>query len=220
MTKKALIAGATGLVGRELLTILLDKPSYSNIISLVRRPTGLSHSKLAEVVVDFENLHEYKELFNVEDVFCCLGTTIKKAKTRSAMYRVDVEYPVNLAMLTKEAGAEQFSVISSIGASPEAKSWYLKMKGDLEEKLDSIGFNSLHIFRPSLLLGEREEWRLGEKLAGVIYPLFSPILVGSFKKYRAIKARTVAAGIYKAAQEPGKGTKIFVSDEIESIGYK
>lgn len=220
MGKTALIAGSTGLVGRELLHILLDESGYDEVVSLVRRPSGLTHPKQIEVIVDFDKLQDYKEYFRVEGVFCCLGTTIKKAKTREAMYKVDVEYPLALAKIANEMGAEQFSVISSIGANPKSKTWYLKMKGELEEKLKKIGFTSLHIFRPSLLLGERKESRPGEKLAGVIYPLFSPIMIGSLKKYRGIQAKTVAASMYQATQKKNIGTKVYLSNEIEAITKK
>ena len=130
--KTALIAGAAGLVGNELLHFLLNGTEYEKVIAIVRRPLELSHPKLVETIVDFDQLEKFRENFIADDVFCCLGTTIKKAKTKEAMWKIDVEYPVGIARLASEQGADKFLLISSMGANPNSSVWYSKMKGKLE----------------------------------------------------------------------------------------
>lgn len=215
--KSALIVGASGLVGMELLKFLLNETDYRSVIALVRKPLGIRHPKLAEKVVDFDHLDSNRENFMVDDVFCCLGTTIKKAKTREEMTKVDVGYPLTAAKLAHEKGAKQFLVISSMGADPGSSFAYSRMKGTLEKELSNIGFESLHIFRPSLLLGNRKEFRLGESVSGVILPALSFLLIGPLKKYKAIQAGMVALAMYRAAQRGKKGNTIYLSDEIQML---
>lgn len=215
--KSALIAGASGLVGGELLHYLLDGDQYDKVVALVRKPLGIKHPKLEEIIVDFENLFNYKDHFRVDDVFCCLGTTIKKAKSKEAMLRVDVDYPLIIARVAKEMGAKQFLVISSIGANPNSFIWYTRMKGLLEEQLKEVGFHSLHILRPSLLLGKRAEFRLGETVGAFLSTKLSFAFIGPLKKYKAISGKTVALGMYKIAQSDKKGVNIYISNEIEMI---
>jgi uncharacterized protein YbjT (DUF2867 family) len=216
--KTALIAGSSGLIGKELLTYLLNGDEYDNVIALVRSPLHIKHPKLQVSVVNFDDLHSHQEVFqNVDDVFCCLGTTIKKAKTRTAMKKVDVHYPVTIGKIARAQGAKQYLVVSSLGANPNSAVWYSKMKGILEEELKALSFDSLQIFRPSLLLGQRNEYRFGEAMAAVIYPTLSFLLVGSMKKYRAIPGKQVAFAMYKTAQFPKKGTTIYLSDQIAEM---
>ena len=218
MGKTALIAGASGLIGKELVTYLLNGKEYTNVVALVRTPLHIKHDKLQERVLNFDELTAHKEYFQeVDDVFCCLGTTIKKAKSQSAMKKIDVVYPVMIGKLAREMGARQYLVVSSLGANPNSAVWYSKMKGMLEEELKQLSFDSLHIFRPSLLLGHRNEYRFGESLAAVIYPAMSCLLVGSMKKYRAIPGKQVAFSMYRAAQAPKKGTSIYLSDQIAAM---
>ncbi|WP_409302969.1 NAD(P)H-binding protein [Peribacillus sp. SCS-155] len=213
--KTALIAGSTGLVGRELLSILLHAKEYDKVISLVRSPQGINHSKLVEKVVDFDHLHAVQESFKADDIFCCLGTTIKKARTQEAMAKVDVDYPLSMARLGKQEGAKQFVIISSMSANPNSSIWYSRMKGNLEEQLTQIDIPALQIVRPSLLLGDRKEFRLGESVAGRLFPLLSFAFFGPLRKYRAIQAKTVAQAMYHIAQQGRPGVNIYLSDRIE-----
>lgn len=217
--KSALLLGASGLVGSELLQCLLNEKDYTSIVILVRKPLplGIQHHKLIEVQADFDHLEWYREHFRVDDVFCCLGTTIKKAKTRDAMTKVDVGYPLSAAKLAHEEGSKQFLVISSMGADPQSFFAYSRMKGMLETELGNVGFQALQIFRPSLLLGNRKESRLGESATAVLLPPLSFLLVGPLKKYRAIQARTVAQAMHRAAQNNSQGTTIYLSDEMEAL---
>ncbi|TJY40908.1 oxidoreductase [Cohnella pontilimi] len=216
--KTALIMGASGLVGGALLQILLDAPEYERVKALVRRPLGIRHDKLNEVIVNFDALNDDVDQFQVEDVFSCLGTTIKKARTREAMNRIDYEYPLEAARLAKSKGVQRFLVVSSMNANPESAIWYSRMKGSLERDLRRLELPSLHLFRPSLLLGDRDEFRLGERVAAFLVPRLSFLLVGGLRKYRAIEGVVVARAMYHAAQLPDKGTRIYLSDEIERMG--
>ncbi|MDR4886830.1 oxidoreductase [Fredinandcohnia sp. QZ13] len=216
--KTALIAGATGLIGNELLRLLLQASEYKEVYALVRRPLEIHHSKLIEVVVEFDRLDEYKQYFAGEDVFVCLGTTIRKAKTQEAMYRIDVNYPVEIGRIAKESGAKHYLVVSAMNADIHSKIFYPRMKGELEEKVQKLGFEKLSIFRPSLLLGDRDDFRLGEELAAVLMKGLKFLFVGPLRKYRAVEGKTVANAMYKVALEKEQGKILFTSEEIQTIG--
>ena len=215
--KSATLVGASGLVGGELLNYLLNGPEYARVLVLVRKPLGIKHPKLEERVIEFEYLARYKDCFKVNEVFCCLGTTIKKAGSQEAFKKVDVDYPLEIAKLAQEMQAEKFLIISSMGANPKSSVFYSRMKGLLEERLKEIGINYLHIFRPSLLLGNRKEFRFGEKVSAFLSKGLSFVFVGSVKKYKPIAAKTVASGMYKAAQRKDQGIYIYLSNEIAEI---
>ncbi|GKU83759.1 NAD(P)H-binding protein [Niallia sp. NCCP-28] len=217
MVKKALIIGATGLVGEHLLQILLQSNTYKEIIAFVRKPLGYKHEKLKEVIIDFDQLDQYQQYFAVDDIYCCLGTTIKKAKTQQNMMNIDVDYPVKCAELGKQMGVKQFIVISAIGANSKSSIFYSRIKGILEENLAAFSFEALLILQPSLLIGEREEFRFGEKLSSFILPLFHQLMVGPLKKYKGIHAEKVAATMYKIAQMDQKGVVVLSSDKIEIL---
>ncbi|WP_064094285.1 oxidoreductase [Rossellomorea aquimaris] len=215
--KVALVAGSTGLVGKELIEILLKSPNYKKVISFVRRSSGLKHKKLEERVISFDSMkllpHE-----EVDDVFCCLGTTIKIAKTREAFKKVDFDYPIQLAKLGKEHGATQYLIISAMGANSNSRFFYSRVKGDVEEALKAMHFSLLHIFRPSLLLGEREEFRLGEKAGELFSRVIRPVMVGKLRKYQSIAGKQVAYGMYQAANQPAQmGISIYESDHIQQF---
>lgn len=218
MGKIALIAGASGLVGKELLQLLLKGQEYDKVVALVRNPSNITNTKLDEMIIDFEKIEKIERLPQIDDVFCCLGTTIKKAKTKEAMTRIDVDFPLALARLGKVHKAKQYLVISSMGADPTSSVFYSRMKGRLEEELKQLGYPTLQIFRPSLLLGKRQEFRFGEGVATAIMPVISRLLVGPLAKYRAIEAHTVAAGMYRAANLNKIGVVVYLSDEIERVG--
>lgn len=220
MGKTALVAGASGLVGNELLQLLLNGKEYEQVVAIVRRPLHMTHPKLDERMIDFGKIEKLEGLTKVNDVFCCLGTTIKKAKTKEAMKIIDVDYPIALAKLGKKWNAEQYLVISSMGADPRSSVFYSRMKGELEEELKTMGYPTLQIFRPSLLLGERKEFRLGEGIASKMMPALSRLMKGPLTKYRAIEAKTVARGMYAAAQIKPSGVRVYLSDEIEQLAEK
>lgn len=219
-TKTALLAGASGLVGNELLHILLESPHYDSVKIIGRRHLDIMHPKLEQIVVDFDRLENCRELLVADDVFCCLGTTIKAAGSQQAFRKVDFEYPANLAELAKEQGAQKFLVISALGADSSSKVFYSRTKGQLEDALKKNGFSALHVFQPSLLLGDRKEFRLGEKAAVLLSPLFSPLLIGRLKKYKPISARRVAVAMHHAAQDLSLGAFTHPSNRIFTLSRR
>jgi uncharacterized protein YbjT (DUF2867 family) len=215
--KSALVIGASGLIGKELVNILLQQDKYDKIHLLVRRPISIEDEVCVPHVVNFDELHTYHKLFNVSDVFCCLGTTMKKAKSKEAFRKVDFEYPIEAAKLAKECGVEKFLIVTAMGANSKSLFFYNQVKGDVEETLRKLNLPSVHIFRPSLLLGEREEYRFGEQLAEKASVLFNAIMVGPLRPYRAIKAKKVAAAMAAVAHSNKTGTNVYLSHEIDRM---
>lgn len=161
---KAVITGSTGLTGKKLLINLLHHPSFSEVISVSRTPVQLAHPKLREVMVDFEKLSSYSDALKGDHYFCCLGTTIKKAKTKENFLKVDFDYPLSFAHIAKNHNAKSFSLISASGASVDSKFFYNQVKGKLEKEIKEIGLSKLIIYHPGLLLGLREEKRTVEDM--------------------------------------------------------
>jgi uncharacterized protein YbjT (DUF2867 family) len=210
----ALIAGASGLVGSHLLEFLLQSNQYLKIYALVRKKLPLAHTKLEQIEFDFDDLEAYKSLPKVDSVFCCLGTTIKQAGGKDNFIKVDFSYPLYLATQTQLSGTKNFSIVTAMGADSKSIIFYNKVKGNVEDAIAHIGFESLNIFRPSLLLGERNETRPGEKAGEVILKLLNPLMTGSLKKYAAIYAKDVAKAMIVAEN---KGLNIYLSDEIQKL---
>ncbi|MEH7075672.1 oxidoreductase [Neobacillus drentensis] len=215
--KTALILGATGLVGNELVRFLIQHKRYEKIHLLVRRPIASKDPTYEAHVVDFEQLHTYRELFQVTDVFCCLGTTIKKAKSKEAFRKVDFEYPVEAAKIAKASGVEKFLIITAMGSNAKSRIFYNQVKGEVEESLGSLSLPSVHIFRPSLLLGERSEFRFGEKIAAKASAFLNVLMVGPLRPYQAIEARDVAAAMAIVAESSKRGVNIYPSHTIKRI---
>ena len=218
--RKALIIGATGLVGNELLNRLLDCDVYDKVTALVRRPTGISDSKLHEKVIDFDEMEFVGNEFAVDDVFCCLGTTIKKVGSQEAFRKVDYDYPLKAAELAKSKGASQYLVVSAIGADPTSKVFYSRVKGELESALIKLQFDSLHLMHPSLLLGDRDEFRTAEALSGYLSPVVSPLLRGRLARFRPIQAEDVAAAMLQIAEDGEKGTNIYEWPELHEAARR
>ena len=213
--KSALLIGATGLTGSLLLDLLLNSNEYETVYVYSRRSLGIKHPKLFELIIDFD---EYNKAVLAEDVFCCLGTTIKKVKTKEAFKKVDLEYPVKFAKLQFVNGSKQFLVISAMGASADAMFFYSKVKADMEKQLTEIGYDSLHIFRPALITGDRKEHRSGEKIAASINGILNHVLVGPLKKYQSVSALAIAkCMLYFAGNNTKTTTNIIQSDKIKSF---
>jgi uncharacterized protein YbjT (DUF2867 family) len=218
--KTALILGATGVVGTQLVKQLSNSKIYSEIHLLTRREMKFTEPKCTGHVVDFDNLSQYAYLFNVTDVFICLGTTIKKAKSKEAFRKVDYDYIIEAAKMAKTSNVEKLLVITAMGANSKSKFFYSRVKGDLEGTLQRLEMNTVHIFRPSLLLGEREEFRAGEKISGLLSTFVKFVFVGPLRPYRAIEANKVAAAMYAAAQTTAKGYHFYDSHEIEKLAQR
>ena len=215
--KTALIAGASGLTGGHLLQYLLDGDQYQVIKAIVRRPLNMEHPKLQQIVVDFDELQDHEDELKVDDVFCCLGTTIKKAGSQAAFRKIDQDYPLDIARLTARQGATKYLLISALGADKDSLVFYNKVKGQVEHDLKQIPFQSIHIMRPSLLLGDREESRLGEDIGKAAFKALGGLMIGPLKKYRGIEAKAVAFGMFHLAQQNDLGVFEHESDDIQDI---
>jgi uncharacterized protein YbjT (DUF2867 family) len=216
-TRSALLLGATGLIGGHVLRLLLADDAYSRVVTLGRRPLALTHAKLAQHTVNFDKLGESAALFQADDVFSCLGTTIKQAGSQEAFRRVDFTYVVESAKMARQQGASQFLLVSSLGADAHSSVFYNRVKGEIETTVSELAFDGVQIFRPSLLLGERATVRAGEKFAEKIAGLFSFAFVGPLKKYRPIEAHTVAAAMVGTAKQHPRGVNIYESDRIQTF---
>jgi uncharacterized protein YbjT (DUF2867 family) len=203
--KNALIVGSSGLIGNHLLQMLLVDSSYAKVFSLVRKASGFNHPHLEEIVLDFNKIDEFSSQFQVEDVYCCLGTTMKKAGSKEAFKKVDLIFPVKIAEWAKNHGSKQFFLVSAVGASARSGIFYNQVKGELEEYLKKMHFEALHIFQPSLLLGDRKEKRLGEDLSKLVFPVISQFFVGKWSKYKSIDGKQVAAAMLGKSKEGAKG---------------
>ncbi len=189
MERKALVLGASGLTGSYLLEILLESNFYSQVTIYVRKPLGRSHPKLVEQLVNFATIESWT---NADDVFCCLGATIKTVKTREAFTLVDLYAPLHIAKLQLSAGSKRFLVVSAAGANPKSSVFYNKTKGRLEEALKQLNYSSIYIFQPSFILGPRKESRWLEEI-GIFFALKAiPIMKGRFKKYIPVHAKAIA----------------------------
>ncbi|SEA78130.1 Uncharacterized conserved protein YbjT, contains NAD(P)-binding and DUF2867 domains [Flavobacterium gillisiae] len=216
--KTALIIGSTGLIGSQLLDNLLESAAYDKVITFVKRDTGKTHPKLTQHIIDFDKPESYQNLVVGDDFFCTIGTTIKKAGSKEAFRKVDFDYPQQFAIFALKNNVKQFLTISSLGADKASGSFYLKTKGEIEDFLKNSSFESVAILRPSLLLGDRKEFRLGEKLGAVFMKIFSFIFIGGIKKYKPIESDAVAKALFRIAQKNKKGFEIYESDELQQIG--
>ena len=211
--RTALLAGATGLVGSHLLRLLLADETYQKVTILGRRGLPLTSPKLQQRLIDFDHLADL-DAPKVDDVFCCLGTTIKKAGSQEAFRKVDLGYVEALARVAARAGAKQFLLVSAIGANSKSRVFYSRVKGETEAAVQAVGFAGTHIFRPSLLLGDRAESRPAERLGIVVGRAVAFAFVGSLRKYRPIAAATVAAAIVRAARKARPGVHVYTYGEM------
>ncbi len=209
----ALIAGASGLVGGKLLALLLVEKKYTKVISIGRRELDISHPKLDQYIIDFNNLEALKE--KSDTIFCCLGTTIKKAGSKNAFRKVDFEYPLLLAKYGLQVGAKAFHIITAMGANAKAKIFYNKVKGQVEDESKQLKFEELHIYRPSLLLGNRKENRNVEKISQALMQFAGFLFIGFLKNYKAISANSVAQFMLAKAQVKIEGSKVYLSGEMQ-----
>ncbi len=193
--KVALIAGASGLVGGHLLTRLLDSPRYDKVIAITRKSLP-DHPKLTPVIFDMAEPANYAGI-KADDVFCCLGTTIAVARSKENFRKVDEVYPSVMAKAMIANGAAQYLLVSALGADKTSRVFYNRVKGDVEDAVLKAGYRTVHIFRPSLLLGDREEKRSGEDAAKIVYKIFGFLIP---RKYKGIEASKVAEAMYRSAE--------------------
>jgi uncharacterized protein YbjT (DUF2867 family) len=217
-TKTAIVFGATGLVGSALLTEL-DSAEYGIIRIFARKATGFSGNKAEEYLIDFARLSEYAELIRGNDLFICLGTTIRKAGSVSRMEQIDRDLPLQIAAIASANSVERMAVVSSLGADRKSGNYYLRIKGEMEEGLMKLAFPTLVILRPSILLGDRPEKRRGEEIGKALIKFSGIFLRGKLTKYRGVEGYRVARAMVKAIGEKS-GTVIIESDEIQKTAAR
>jgi len=213
VSKKAVIFGASGLVGSHVLSALIRDNRYSNITIFLRKSMSTRHLKVKEVITDLHDLKKIRESLECDEIYCCLGSTIKKAGSEEAFRKVDFELPVMLGTLAAEKNIDHFLVVSSLGADANSSNFYLKTKGEMEKALMQMNLKVLNIFRPSMLLGPRSESRPLESIGKVIMKSLGFLFVGGFKKYKAIDAGKVAEAMILAANS-NDSKMIYESEEM------
>lgn len=210
----ALLLGASGLTGGYCLQELLNENQFDKIIALSRKPLNMKHPKLEQIITDFSDLTSLQSTLKAEVVFCCLGTTIKKAGSKEKFKQIDYEYPLRVAQITKENGTHTFALVSAMGANTNSLFFYSRVKGELEQALRNLSFPSLIILQPSLLLGDRKEKRIGEDIGKVISAVLGFLIPA---KYKAIHAQQVAKAMVKLSLQGLSGTTIKENDEIKKV---
>jgi len=225
LKRTTVVFGATGLTGSNLTEELARSEAYDKILIFTRRKSNAgaetavqsaSSSKIREIEFDITNIEAVKDEIKGEDLFCCLGTTIKKAGSQEAFKKVDLEAPAKIASIAAANGVKQFIVISSIGADPGSRNFYLKTKGQMEQAVQKEHFQAVAILRPSMITGKRKEFRLAEEAGKIMFKPLEKLLVGRLRKYRSIKAKTIAEAMVKIALTP-QDKIVFESHEIHIL---
>ena len=208
----AIVAGSTGLIGSQLTGLLLEDSYYEKVIVLSRKPQTLNHPKLRSVIINFDQLGNYSDALQGDDIYCCLGTTIKVAGSKEAFYKVDHDYPLSLAAIAKAGGAKQYLIVTALGSDKNSSIFYNKVKGEVEEDLKKIGFESLHIFQPSMLMGPRTEKRSGEEIGQSVMRFLGFLIP---KKFKVIESIRVARAMLAVAKMEQKGINVHDSAKLQ-----
>ena len=214
--KTALIFGSSGLIGNELFKTILLKNTYSKIKIFVRTVPEVDNPKVEIIETDFRNLEKYKDKIIGDDCYFCIGTTKKDTPDKNEYTRIEYDIPVRVAKIAKGNSINSFFYVSSIGANPKASSNYLKNKGQVEEQLKNLNFKKLAIIRPSLLIGNRKSFRLGEVIFTPIMNTLTLFAFGSLKKYKPIKIHNVVKAMLYISKNVSEKI-VFESDELERI---
>ena len=214
--KTALLFGSTGLVGGHVLNYLIQNSNYSKIKLFVRSFTGINNPKIEIIKTDFNNLNKHAEDIKGDECFCCIGTTKKKSPNKNEYQKIELDIPKKIAQIAKSNSVKSFFFISTGYANPKSSGEYLKLKGLVEEEIKNLNFDKIGIMRPSFLLGERQEERIGEKFGIIIFKLLTPILIGPFRKMRPIQSEIVARAMIKLANE-NIDQSVFESNEISNL---
>tara|TARA_B100000886_G_C20418038_1_gene490142 strand:+ start:2035 stop:2673 length:639 start_codon:yes stop_codon:yes gene_type:complete len=211
---RALVIGGTGLVGSYLVKELIASEIHTFVTLLVRKKQLQAHPKINEIIFDFKDQSDIPFFDKVDQVFCCIGTTIKKAGSRKNFMDVDYGIPIRFAYWSERMRVRSFSIITSMGANESSMFFYNKVKGKVENEIKKVSIPKINIFRPALILGERLDKRPGEKLGQVIFRLINPILIGYARRYRAIEARQIARGMLYHLETTDQGVHIIESNLI------
>jgi len=216
--KTALVFGATGLTGKFLLNELLGRNEYERVRVFVRKRLKQTHPKLEIIHFETEELDHIKSLIKGDHLYCCVGTTIKKAGSQKKFREVDYLLPVKLAQIALENNIECMAIISALGADAHQHNFYLRTKGEMEEKILSMNLKRVVLARPSMLLGPREESRPGERLGQVAVNLLKPLLRGKLQKYQGIQVEVLARALVNLVNQPLLEKQVFESDELQKWG--
>jgi len=206
--KTAVLLGGAGLVGSRCLEALLVDPRYDRVVTVGRRPIGITHPKLVDRVVDFENIERFPDAFRGDEVFYCLGTTLRQAKSREAFRRVEFDYPKRIAEIAAGWGIKKWIMITSVGSSPRSPFFYLRVKGQCEREISAMPFQAIHIFRPSFLIGKRPRKRPLEEAVIPLARALAPFLVGPLRNFRPTEGSDLAKRMVEAAQSDVAGVQI------------
>jgi uncharacterized protein YbjT (DUF2867 family) len=215
--KKAIVYGASGLVGSYILENLLNNATYEQVIIVVRRDLNIQHPKLKMLKGDFNTLSKVIEGIQVDEVFIALGTTQKKTPDKKLYYQIDHDYPILAAKLAKENGAKAVFLVSALGANAKSSIFYTKLKGETEQGIISLNLEHTNIFRPSMILGDRKENRPMEKVFIGIFKLINPLFLGSLSKYKGIEAEDIAKAMVKSAERLDQKVKILHWEEMTTL---
>jgi uncharacterized protein YbjT (DUF2867 family) len=209
MKKTAVVFGATGLVGETLVNLLISNEDYSKIILVIRKESDNVHPKVQTIVLaDYSKLHQYKIMLTADDFFCCIGTTIKKAGSKEAFKNVDLKIPEYIARLAEELSVPNLVIVSSIGADAASGNFYLSTKGEMEVSVKGIYHGNLKFIRPSLLIGNRKEFRIAERISVIMMKLLDWTMVGPLRKYRGIHVSKLATAMIRATENSSSETVV------------
>jgi uncharacterized protein YbjT (DUF2867 family) len=217
MPKSITILGASGLIGFEVLKLALKNYEIEHVTILVRKSLQLNHPKLTEIITDFKNLSDLDDLTVGDALICCLGTTRKKTPNLQDYKKIDFGLTIHFAQLAKKQNVQQVHLISAIGADINSKIFYNRLKGETEEELINVNFPQTIIYRPSLLIGKRNEFRFGELIAQKIAPVLDIFLMGSMKKYHSISAHEIAKAVIHKILSEGKKLEILEYNDFQKI---
>lgn len=217
--KKAIVLGATGLVGRELTQKLLGDLRYCEVLVFSRSPFGENHPRLTEIRADLLELENLKEEFAADVVFCCVGTTKAKTPDKNKYRAIDFGIPVAAAKLCKSKGIPAFQAVSALGADPQSRLFYNRIKGEMEVEVIGCGVPHTHLLQPSLIGGNRDETRRGERIAQLLMKFFQPVLVGPLAKYRIVEPEDIAKAMIYLADHPQDKARI-TSDQIRQLAQE
>ncbi|MHC2619503.1 uncharacterized protein YbjT (DUF2867 family) [Bradyrhizobium huanghuaihaiense] len=215
--KAALLFGATGFIGSHLLRDLLDSPDYSRVIAVARKPLAVNHPKLTVLIGDLASLPVLKPQLVADEVFIALGTTRKHTPDEAEYYKIDHDYPLLAAEIAKANGARSVFLVTAVGANAASSVFYVRTKGEVERDILALDFEHTHIFRPSQILGERDEDRPRERLIIAIWNVINPLLVGPADRYRGLTGNEIAHAIARAARHQAEKVRIYHWKEMTPL---